>query len=212
MAKMKNGINGSFSGRVGNVVGSNWRGISYIRNASFKKTRVSTPAQMKQQAKFAMMTNFLTTFKSLLSFSFNKYPLRMTGNNEALSYNLKHGIVGDYPNLAINYPEILLSRGKLSTAAHSVAKAGEAGAVDFSWVYDEGENAGSGSDYAILVIYNPLTKKGSQVLQGSLRQSGAASLTITANRGCAVETWIAFMSFDTKNISNSVYTGTVITS
>jgi len=208
---MKNGIIGTFTGKVGNIIGCKWRGVNYVRSLPIKKQRVSTPAQLKQRAKFSLMTRFLFNFKNLLSFSFSNYALQMTGANEALSYNLRYGIKGEYPNLELDYADILLSRGKLKMAQNAIAKAGEAGAVDFSWVNSEEEYPANGSDYAMLIIYNPSTKLGSQVLQGSIRQSGTASLTIAANRGCAVETWLAFQSYDNKCFSNSIYTGRVIT-
>ena len=34
MARLKNGINGDFTGKVGNVVGAKWRDIHYIRKQS----------------------------------------------------------------------------------------------------------------------------------------------------------------------------------
>jgi hypothetical protein len=88
MAKMGNGINGKITGKVGSVIGSHWRGISYIRSVPNKKKKISSPAQMQQQARFSLMANFLNIFKSLLSISFSKYTMRMTGSNKALSFNL----------------------------------------------------------------------------------------------------------------------------
>lgn len=211
MAKLRNGINGEITGKVGSVIGSHWRGISYIRSVSNKKKRVSSPAQLQQQARFSLLASFLHIFKSLLSISFSKYTMRMTGSNEALSFNLLHGIKGNYPNLELNYPEILLSCGSLKGAHNAMAKAGEAGAVDFSWVNVEEDFPANGSDCVILVIYNPSTKLGFQTLQGALRESGTASITIDDNRGCTVETWLAFMSGNAKCFSDSIYTGTVIT-
>ena len=211
MAKMTNGINGTFTGKVGNIIGCKWRGINYVRCLPRKNHRKSSPAQLKQQARFSLMVSFLNKFKSLLSFSFSSYALRMTGNNEALSYNLQNGIKGEYPNFELDYSEILLSRGKLSSAQNAMAKAGEAGAVDFSWENVESKSPADGSDYAMLIIYNPSTQTSSQALQGSVRQSGMASISIDANRGCAVETWLAFQSYNNKYFSNSIYTGRVIT-
>ena len=211
MAKMKNGINGTFTGKVGNIIGCKWRGINYVRSLPRKTHKESSPAQLKQRAKFSMMTSFLKNFKNLLSYSFSTYAARMTGNNEALSYNLRAGIKGEYPNFELDYPEILFSRGKLRSAQNAVAKAGEAGAVDFSWVNVQEQYPADESDYAMLIIYNPSTKLGYQALQGSIRQSEMASVTIDANRGCAVETWLTFQSYNNKCFSDSIYTGRVIT-
>jgi hypothetical protein len=211
MAILKNGIFGGISGKVGNIIGSSWKGIKYVRSLPVKRTKKSTPAQLEQQVKFALMMNFLRNFSTLLALTFKNYSERMSGINAALSYNLRCGITGAYPNFALNYPLIRVSQGKLPTADNACAKAGEAGRVDFSWINNAGFMSASQSDFAILVIYNPITKMASYTLQVATREAGTASLYIPENRGYAVETWLAFMSFDTRNLSNSIYTGTVIT-
>lgn len=212
MATMTNGINGKFSGKIGNIVLSNWKGINYVRSIPTKKRESSSPAQMMQQARFSLLVKFLRNYKDLLSFSFNNKPKRMSGSNEALSYNLGNGIIGDYPNLELNYPAIQLCHGRNPLGLGSViAKAGETGAIDFSWGSESPELSYNGSNAIILMTYNPLTGLGDYAIQSVVGKSRTASIFIAENRNCAIETWIASMSLNTTKVSDSHYTGRVTT-
>lgn len=210
---MTNGIYGKFSGKIGNMVLSNWKGINYVRSIPIKKRGHSTPAQLAQQARFSLLVKFLRNFKDLLSITFNNQPKHKTGSNEALSFNLKNGIKGDYPNLELNYPAIRLCQGNHSIRlVNVVAKAGEAGAIDFSWDKESDDLSYNGSTTIILMIYNPVTGLGDYSFQSIVGKNKTASICIAENRGCEVETWIATMSFRTKEVSDSFYTGKVTTS
>jgi hypothetical protein len=67
MGKMNNGILDDFSGTIGKVVGSNWRGVSYMRAKSKKRTGALSDAQLEQQAKFAIAGKFCQSMNDLLT-------------------------------------------------------------------------------------------------------------------------------------------------
>jgi hypothetical protein len=209
MGTILKGILGGFSGTVGTVVGGSWKGIDYMRSRSRKKSGVSTPAQLEQQAKFGLMMKFLRLFGSVLTSSFSDFANGVTGFNAALSYNLQNAITGDYPALTINYPMVLLSHGSLNNAKSPIAKAGIAGKVNFTWVNNTGINKAAASDNAVLVIYDPTTKQVVYNLKGAIRSAESDLLDVSEFTGAPVETWIAFISADGRSISDSVYTGLV---
>ena len=55
MGTIKQGILGGFSGKVGTVIGSSWRGIQVMRGLSTGRKGSPTDAQLQQQAKSAVM-------------------------------------------------------------------------------------------------------------------------------------------------------------
>ncbi len=66
MGKFSNGIFGNFYGKIGNVVGSSWRGIDYLKSLpKINKNRVPTQAQLEQQVRFALMTAFMNPLRPL---------------------------------------------------------------------------------------------------------------------------------------------------
>ena len=85
MARIGRGILDSFSGTVGTVVGSTWRGIDYMRSKSKKRRRNFNEEQLEQQARFAFASKFIPTMKYLYKVTLKNVPQQMTSLNEALS-------------------------------------------------------------------------------------------------------------------------------
>lgn len=59
MGEIKQGILGGFSGKVGTVIGSTWKDVSYMRAMAISVSNPRTPKQQTQRGKFAMSLNFL---------------------------------------------------------------------------------------------------------------------------------------------------------
>src|SRR5207302_4553780 len=111
MARIPRGILGGVSGTVGTVVGGNWKGIEYIRGKSVRRSGTVTQNQEIQRTKFKMLTSFLLSLGKLLLFSFHDFAVNQTGRNYAVAYNMENGIKGQFPNLELDYPKILVSKG-----------------------------------------------------------------------------------------------------
>lgn len=60
MGKLQKGILGGFSGTVGTVVGSNWRGKDIIRSRPKSSGKAPTEAQLLQRLKFKLVIGFVT--------------------------------------------------------------------------------------------------------------------------------------------------------
>src|SRR5450631_4330287 len=103
MGTHKRGILGNFSGKVGTVIGSKWRGVWVMRGLSDSKRGKPNPTQLQQQAKFSMMMKFLQPLSSLVSQTYDNSPAEMSGMNKAFSDNIRNAITGVYPALAIAY-------------------------------------------------------------------------------------------------------------
>ncbi len=116
MGKLLQGVNGPFSGKVGTVVGYVWEDLPVIRGLPKKRTKPFTEKELNQQARFTIMNQFLVPLKDLLNTTFAHLAYRMKGFNKAFSYNVKAAIRGFRPDLSIDYPIVLLSRGDLTKA------------------------------------------------------------------------------------------------
>ena len=82
MGKIKQGILGGFSGKVGTVVGSYWNGIFYMKGLpqSYKKGRSSS--QKMQQGYFKeLVTLSMSLSNEDLEFIYPKKPKGMTRRN-----------------------------------------------------------------------------------------------------------------------------------
>ena len=113
MAKFVNGAIGTFSGKVGSVIGSNWRSIHYMRGLSKKRTKPYTENQLAQQQRFGMMGRFLLPLRGLMEIGFaNLDTSRATLFNLVMKRNLP-AVMGEYPDFSIDYSKVMLSNGSL---------------------------------------------------------------------------------------------------
>jgi hypothetical protein len=115
MAIISKGILGAYYGKVGEVVGSSWRGINYVKSLPRKIKRTASEKALNQRAKFAMVAGFLKPLREFLKKSFNDKGLEfMTSSNYVTSQLLKNAIVGKLPSLTFDYSKVELSKGMIS--------------------------------------------------------------------------------------------------
>lgn len=212
MGRISKGILGGFSGTVGTIVGGSWKGIDYMRSQSARRTGSFTQAQLEQQAKFALMIRFLRSMMGLLMISFRNYAVKMTGYNNAVSYNLKNAITGTYPNYSIDYGQVLISRGDLPNVLAPIVTAAASSGVKFDWTNNAGVGKAKPEDKVILVIYSPTQNAAIYTTGSNERSSGTETINAASFSGEEVQTYIGVISQDGKDFANSIYTGTVTVS
>lgn len=209
MGTISKGILGGFNGTVGTVIGGTWKGIDYMRSRPAKRTFDPTPAQLEQQAKFATVIKFLDSMIGVIRIGFKNNAIRMTAFNSAMSYNLRNAVEGIYPAFGINYPMALISRGDLPNAlAPSAAATGSM--INFTWTDNSGTGSALPTDQAILVVYCEARNAAIYTTSGGARSVGAGSLNAASFVGEAVQTWIAFISEDGKDVAGSLFTGEMV--
>ena len=133
MGRLKNGILDGFSGTVGTVVGGNWRGVQYMRGKSHNRRNKNTPAQQEQKAKFALAIRFTRSMGDLFEISYRDFTSEMTGANSAHSLIMRKAIQGTFPDLSIDYSEVLVAKGSLSNATAPTATASAPETITFNW-------------------------------------------------------------------------------
>lgn len=210
MGIIKQGILGGFSGKVGNVVGASWKGIDYIRSLPSSVSNPRTVGQVRQRTKFSLVQGFLTGLTPIIRVGFQKFTGKQSAYNAAMSYNVLNGIVGEGSDVELDYPSLLISRGNLFPAP-DVEVIHNDGDFLFEWDNMLAGNA-TLKDTATLLMYNK-TKGESQYSMGLFsRATAEASQTIPATwKGDTVECYVGFVSEDGKEVSNSIYAGSVET-
>ena len=208
MARMNNGILDDFSGKIGKVVGSKWRGVSYMRAKSKERTGAPSDAQLEQQAKFAVAGKFSQSMNDLLTLGFRDQAIRMTGKNYGQSLILRDAITGTYPDFQIDYSKVLLSQGKLPRIKKPVTAPEANGIVKFTWTNDAGNKLAKANDQAILIAYCPEENEAEYAF-GPARDAGTGTLDLAEFSGKKVHTWLSFMSANGKLLATSVYCGEV---
>lgn len=210
MARIPQGILGGAINKVGNVIGSVWKGIEYIRIMPASVANPRTPAQLEQRQRLTVLDAFLVPMSQFLRTGFRDYAIRMSGINAAFQYNIKNALTGTYPNIAVDYPVALVSRGQLPGALNQVAISVLSGTVAYSWDDNSSELGADSTDPTLIVISNP-TKHQSINVDG-LRTRSQTSQTVTVPDswiGDLVQCYISFERADHMAISNSAFAGAV---
>ena len=207
MGTINKGILGGFSGKVGNIVGGRWKGIDYMRSLGSRRNTAPTDKQKEQQLKFGLMSRFQQPLANLLATSFRSYAIKMTGSNNAMSYNLKNAVIGIYPDFSIDYSKVLISKGRMPNALNPIAESLNPGEVNFSWLNNGGVGKALDSDRSILVAYCPALQQCVYTDFGPDRSTEVAVLDLTSFSGLEIQTWIGFISENERQVATSIFTG-----
>lgn len=134
MARFIKGIHGSYSGKVGNIVGSSWRGIDYVRSLPKKSSKASSEAQLAQRMKFGMTTSFLKSIKDILMLGFSDSKQKdKTGYNVAFQQLINNAFQGTYPNFTIDFSAVKIASGSLAALVGLVVAEIAPKVLNLSW-------------------------------------------------------------------------------
>ena len=208
MGKISQGILGGLSGKVGNIVGGSWKGIDYIRIKPSSVANPRTEGQVNQRNKFTITLEYLQATKDFIKIGYKAFATKKTEFNAAMSYVLNNAVGGIAPNFTIDYSLALLSRGPLSGVLNPTTDLTTAGQVSFDWDDNSAEGNANVTDKAMVLVYNPSKKESISILDGADRTVGSQMVTIpNTYAGDTVELFMAFVSADGTQVSNSVYLG-----
>lgn len=211
MATFNKGILGGFSGKVGNVIGGSWNGIDYMRSKPNNVKDPKTEAQLTQRQKFALVTSFLKKIKPVINAGYKPLTKQMTSVNSAMSYNIKNAVSGNYPDLELDFESVLVARGDLIPAINASAESSAPAEISFSWTDNSGVGSAKEDDQALILVYSTDKDRGIFVTDsGPTRDEETYTLTLPGNyEGDTVEAYLAFVSADGEETSDSDYLGSI---
>jgi hypothetical protein len=216
MATLKNGILGGVSGKIGNVVGSNWNGIDYLKTLPSHYTDAKTEIQVSNRSKFLSVIRFLQPITEFIRVGYKSLALKKTAFNAATSYHYHNAISGEYPDIVIDFTKVIVSRGNLTGAYNAAAQSATAAEMQVSWADNSTDGSAKADDVAMVVVYHPVLGDAYFTLNAGSRSDLSADLQLPQSfSGGEVHVYLGFMSLDAlgsqaaKSISNSVYVGAV---
>ncbi len=197
---------GKIKGKVGEGVGSKWRGVSVIRSLPTKSSKPFTASQLAIQAKFALSAAQLSPIKDVLNLGFSDKKLnKITGYNAAVKAFLAEAITGTYPNYGVDYSKMKMSKGSLNAAEIQVSFES---AIKLSWPADLNDFNSSASDKMVFIVYNE-TKNTYKLNNSFTRDAESMSFPYTIGVGDVLHIWSFCVKHDGKTVSNSVYAGSI---
>ena len=207
MGTIKKGILGSFSGKVGNVVGASWKGIAYIRSLPTSVRNPRSEKQVSHRTKFSLMGKFLKCMNPLLQIGFkHKAGKGKSAFSVAMSENLAGAVIGEYPDFAINYENVKLAEGPLYPSTNGEFTS-EAGVANFTWDAKLINNA-KDTDRVMGVVYNEETNEVMYDTDMAGRMDGSGTIAIPGEwSGSLMYAFLIFVREDGSMVSNSMCLG-----
>ena len=212
MAKLPDGILGPIIGKIGPVTGYRRNGINIIRSSAGRKDKLITPLRSSQRQKIKVCNEFTGAFsgRGFFAKTFPGYGDTGTGYNRATSAIMNLAITGFYPDVALDYTKVLISKGPLPGAEDPAAFFEEPDELHFTWTNNSWKGTAKAGDKVIVVAYFLISKKAVFSIGDAKRSKGEVSLIIGNRPGEICETWIGFLSHDEKDAANSNYCGRII--
>ncbi|MEJ7558721.1 MAG: DUF6266 family protein [Pedobacter sp.] len=210
MGKIKKGILGGVSGKVGAVVGAHWRGIDYLRGIPKLQTKPRTEAQHAQASKMTLLRGFLLGIGDVVKKCFQNFT-EYTEMNAALSYNMINSIAGAYPNFEVDFPELVYSKGELlgSWSPKAISKA--ANQVTVSWKNRPFSTLSLADDSVIVIMYCVKTEEFHIFDVIGTRSDKSVTLAVQEDvSGNTVHCYVSFYSKTRKVSSTNEYIGEIL--
>lgn len=158
MAVIKNGANGTLSGKAGSVVFVTNGNTTYARGLPKKSRKKPSADQIQSRSRFSLIQKFISPMLDLIRVGFKGYNPNKKAYSNAMSYNLNNAIEKTATGYAINYENFRVSKGlpnPISDYTFQVDK--ETETFTLFWEYD----ANIAAQYDInssscrLLLYNP---------------------------------------------------------
>ena len=203
MARLEQGILGGIRGKIGNVVGSAWKGIAVIKTKPLSVANPQTAAQVAQRTKFSNVVAFAKVIlASIIKPLWDRFQTGQSGYNAFISENI------DLFASALPDPgtTLVISKGVMEkTEIDSVDTADASANVTFNWTDDSGEGFKLATDKAYLVATRDDTEEIIFEAGDAVRSDETATFAFSENlnTGDSVKCYLAFRRADGTVVSNT---------
>jgi len=209
MARLINGILGAFTGIIGPVEGYMLKGALIIRSRKHKPNKPPSIKQLTCRIKITMVNELLSACMEFVKvgFAWTAKDKRYSAYNAAVAYQVNHAFIGTYPNLEIDYSQVRVSAGPLSTEGINPNVVKQGNELRFTWIPDLSYE--HGTDHVMLLAYAPALNRALVNLCGAKRNTGFETLVLPAEfmEAGEIETYLSFKTENGITCTDSLYTG-----
>ncbi len=205
MARLKTNILDGGSGRLGNIILYDWKGISCMRTFPSRYRDKKSEAQLKQRQKLKLVHAFLRSFMHHFDLTFHEKGVARTPYQSAQSYNMKYAISGKYPDQYIDLNKALIAKGDLPLP-ENIDLTIKDNLLTIEWDVVDAEDSGLNSDQLLVFYKEKKDYVHAKMLKRTVtREKGIFNWdTSSLNDITECDIWIAFINKDKTEVSNSV--------
>jgi hypothetical protein len=129
--------------------------------------------------------------------------------DHVMNENTDQGFKGSYPTLRIDYPRIILTKGKLPNPPALSVSPLKPGRLVFQWTDDSGIFVSLSSDLLFIAVFNYKSRRWIFKADVAVRSVCHYSMDATLFQGKPVRVYAGFISEDSQRISTSLFLGEV---
>jgi len=210
MGVIKQGILGGFSGKVGSVIGTSWKGKAVIKSRPLSVANPKTAGQLAQRG---AMTQIVLASRALqaalIQVLWNPMSVGMSGYNLFVKTNIDKFTTSGLATPAT----FLASRGTLLGAALATSATDVSDDVTvITWVDNSGDADALATDVAVGVSFNATKNIWKVSGTGATREDETLSIVDTdVQVGDVVHTWVGFYRPNFSKVANSSYKVSTVT-
>lgn len=205
MGKIKQGVLGGFSGKVGPVIGTSWKGKAVMKARALSYNDRQSQAQLEQRMKFGLISKFVCSMAGFINEGFNNRAVEMTELNAAVAANINDAITGTYPNYEVDYTLCLVSNGNIDLP-YSPSATADGTSLSLTWSDNSGMGNAETDDKVMVVAFNPTKNQSVYSTNLAERNERSATFTLpTAWTGDTVNVWMAMKREKNGETSKSVH-------
>lgn len=205
MGKIKQGILGGFSGSVGGVVGSSWKGINVMKAKPVSVANPKTAGQIAQRTKMTNVTAFaIVLLANLIKPLWDRFQTGKSGYNAFVSQNISL-FAAALPN---PYADLVISKGKMAeTVITSLTSQDGQAVVAVNWGDDIGEGYKLATDEAYAVVINETNGDYAYAAADDTRTDASTNVTLPSavSSGDTLHAYLSFRRADGTVVSNTGY-------
>lgn len=205
MGVIKRGLIGGFSGRVGSIVGSSWKGIAVIKSLPLSVANPRTSGQVAQRTAFSYTSKFASSIlASYVKPLWDRFASQESGYNAFMKKNvpLYSTIADEHSN------DFVISQGKMQSTDFAMNNvSADQNFVEMTWVDDSGTGLKLATDISYLVAYNATNGEFGTSDSHNTRDTGSDDVQMPSNltTGDIINVWLAFRRADGTIVSDSSY-------
>jgi hypothetical protein len=211
MGKLPNGVFGPLIGTAGALTGYVLNGQNIVKALPHPSNKPRSKGQKTNAQRMTIVNEFCKYLSPLLTVGFRVAAKNTTKNfyNIAVSYNKKYATKGEFPNVEIDYPNVMIGMGKLLPAINPKAERVSEG-IKFSWDQADGSDANRHNDQVFLLVHGRRSKWNRYIRYGVERSEGSTIIHINGNMmDEPMKTYISFVNDDRTAVATSIYTGRI---
>jgi hypothetical protein len=165
--------------------------------------------QLVQFAGYHLVTQFLLPLSEFMNQLYKRIDGKMSGFNKVYVNNLQDAVQIKRRTVLIDYPRVMLSKGRLPNPDGLFVVSAEEGKILFNWWDNSGVGKALPTDETFIAIYCEALKAWRFKPCCATRKLGHYKFYVPAFRDQEVQCYIGFRSADRVRTSNSMYAGMV---